>query len=1002
MKNRKWVKPVIFIVVFAAITAGIWLGVQSLLGGRGVAASKDDIIAVVKSVLPYLIVMAVAVLAIAAAFIVCAVKKPSAAAKLTIRTQTVAAGLLAIVVCVNLICVGPMSSLLNVSAGAKGAMSETTQERSRALAEQIAEEGIVLLKNKDGALPLGADVTKLNVFGWASTNPIYGGTGSGEFSSAADKVTLLQGLELAGYELNQDLINFYVKEESERPEVGMYIQDWTNPEAKIKDMDRAKLFDGAKEFSDTALLVISRSGGEGADLPGSITDENSIAEAAATGRGVRYTSQKDDVDPEKSYLELTSRETALLERLNEEFKNIIVIINSANTMELGWIEEYENIGGVIWCAGPGEFGFAALGRVLNGSVSPSGRTADTYLYDLTTAPTYRNFGNFEYDNVSELVNRPGSGDNYKATFVNYVEGIYVGYKFYETAAAEGLIDYEKTVQFPFGFGLSYASFQQELTELAEKDGAVTLKVKVTNVGSTAGKDVVEVYYTPPYTNGGIEKSSVNLIEFAKTETLEPGQSETVEVSFALEDMASYDDLNRGCYVLEAGDYEISIRSDSHTVLAAQTVHVDADVVYNDSGAGARPSDAIAAVNRFDFARGDVTYLSRADGFANYAQATAAPASMSMSGEAKAGFISNAVYDPAEHMDNSGTVPAAGASNGLTLEDMAGAEYSDKRWDALLDQLTAADMNALISVGGYMTSEIPSVGFQATVETDGPSGLHSNYTDLAGISFPAPVMLASTWNKELAREFGEVVGLEGQELGISGWYGPAMNIHRSAFSGRNFEYYSEDAVLSGVIAANAVAGARVHNMQTYVKHFALNDQEGNRTNMLLTWSNEQAIREIYLKPFEMALKEGGAKSVMSSYNYIGNIWAGACDALLNQVLRGEWGIDCTVVTDWYGGYGYMNADLSIRNGGDRMLTTTDTAKLLDSDSAEARTAMRRACHNILYSLANSNVFGSNLGMANWRIILIAADICAGVLLVILEAVYFLRLKKAKQNGPDPSK
>ena len=441
------------------------------------------------------------------------------------------------------------------------------------------------------------------------------------------------------------MIDFYVKEEAERPEVGMYIQDWTNPEAKIKDMDRAKLFDGAKEFSDTALLVVSRSGGEGADLPGSITDENSIAEAAATGRGVRYTSQKDDIDPEKSYLELTNRETALLERLNEEFKNIIVIINSANTMELGWIDEYENIGGVIWCAGPGEFGFAALGRVLNGSVNPSGRTADTYLYDLTAAPTYRNFGNFEYDNVSELVNRPGSADNYKATFVNYVEGIYVGYKFYETAAEEGPIDYEKTVQFPFGFGLSYTSFQQEITELAETDGTVTLKVKVTNTGSAAGKDVVEVYYTPPYTNGGIEKASVNLLAFAKTGTLEPNKSEVVELSFALEDMASYDDLNRGCYVLEAGDYEISIRSDSHTVLAAQTVHVDADVVYNDSEAGARSTDAVTAVNRFDFARGDVAYLSRADGFANYAQATAAPASMSMSGEAKAGFISNAVYTP---------------------------------------------------------------------------------------------------------------------------------------------------------------------------------------------------------------------------------------------------------------------------------------------------------------------------------------------------------------------
>lgn len=993
MKERKWLKPVLAIVILCAVAAGIYFAVSNLLGGRGVAASTEDILTVLRSVLPYLIVIGVAILAILAAFIVSSVVKMSGGKKKTIRTQTVVAAILAILISVNLICVGPMSALLNVSAGTAGELSEETAEQSYALAKEIAQEGIVLLKNDDGALPLDQSVTKLNVFGWSSTNPLYGGTGSGEFADTEHMVTLLQGLEKAGYELNQELVEFYQRYSEERPDIGMYIQDWTVPEPTIREYERKDLFEEAKAFSDTAVLVISRSGGEGADLPRSITDEDTVAQAAQTGSGVRYTSNKEDVDPSKHYLELTNREIDLVERLNEEFQNIIVIINAANPMELGWIETYENINGVVWCGGPGEFGFEALGEVLSGTVNPSGRLVDTYLYDLTQSPNYNNFGNFEYDNVAQLVNRAGSDDNYTATFVNYVEGIYVGYKFYETAAEEGLIDYENVVQFPFGFGLSYTTFTQEIAEVTQQDNEITVKVKVTNTGTVAGKDVVQVYYTPPYTNGGIEKASVNLVEFAKTGLLESGASETVEVSFLLEDMASYDVQGYGCYVLEAGNYDISIRSDSHTVLDSETVAVSADIIYDDSHDGARSSDAEAAVNRFDFAAGEVTYLSRADGFANYDEATAAPTDFSMSDEAMSGFLSNANYNPADDADGSESIPTTGASNGLTLADLAGAEYTDERWDLLLDQMTVAEMSTLISVGGYMTSAVPSIGLQATVETDGPSGLHSNYTDLAGTNFPAPVMIASTWNKELARERGELVGRQGQELGISGWYGPAMNIHRSAFSGRNFEYYSEDAVLSGLIAAQEVAGAREYNMQTYIKHFALNDQEGNRTRMLLTWSNEQAIREIYLKPFEMAFKDGGAKSVMTSYNYIGNEWAGACDALLNQVLRGEWGVNCVVITDWFGGYGYMNADLAIRNGNDRMLTTTDAAALQDTDSATARNAMRTACHNILYSIAHSNVvMQSGAGMALWMKTLVAVDVAGAIVIVLIEALYLRSMKK----------
>lgn len=1000
MNKKKWLKPVIVLAVLAVIAAGGYTAYQNLLGGRGVSASKEDILNVLGSMKGYLIVIAIVIIAVIAAFIVSARKYFAGIKRLVIRSQSLAAGLIVIVVCVNLICQGPMQALLTVSAGVKGEMSEETMASSGETALQIAREGIILLKNENNALPLSSDTRKLNVFGWSSTNPMYGGTGSGAFDSSENLVTLFQGLEMAGYELNQDLKVFYEKFEDTRPDIGMYIQDWTVPEPKMKDYDKKSIFEGAQEFSDTALIVITRSGGEGADLPMSITDEDTVKQAAATGSGARYTSYKDDVDPERSYLELTNREKEMVERVNESFENVIVIINAANTMELGWVNDYEHINGVIWCPGPGERGFQALGEVLSGTVNPSGKTVDTYLYDLFSSPAVNNIGNMEYDNLDDVVNS-GADENYKAHFVNYVENIYVGYKFYETAAEEGLINYDETVQYPFGYGLSYTNFEQTLIEVEEKDGTVTVKVDVKNTGSVAGKEVVEVYYDPPYTSGGIEKASVNLIQFAKTEILEPGDTQSVEVSFTLEDMASYDYQNNGSYVLEAGDYEISIRTDSHNIIDSKTVTVDKDIIYNEDHDGARSTDTVTAVNRFGFAQGDVTYLSRADGFANYEEAVAAPSSYSMSDEAKAGFITNAVYDTKDYESSEDTMPATGVSGSMTLEDLAGKEYDDPEWDNLLDQMTIDEMKSLISMGGYTTAAVNSIGLAATIETDGPTGLHSNFTELEGTNFPSIVMLASTWNKELAGQRGELIGLQGQELGITGWYGPAMNIHRTAFSGRNFEYYSEDAVLSGIMAASEVAGAKKYNMQTYVKHFALNDQECNRIGMLCTWSNEQAIREIYLKPFEMAFKIGGSEQAMSSYNYIGNQWAGACSALLKDVLRGEWGVQATVVTDWYGGYGYMNADLAIRGGGDRMLTTTDMAGLLDTSSATAVSRMREACHNILYSLTRSSLMeGTGQGITQWQQILNYVNIAAAAVVVLTElltvllAVRLMKKKKAQ--------
>ena len=471
-----------------------------------------------------------------------------------------------------------------------------------------------------------------------------------------------------------------------------------------------------------------------------------------------------------------------------------------------------------------------------------------------------------------------------ASFVNYVEGIYVGYKFYETAAEEGLINYDDVVQYPFGYGLSYTSFKQEMGPISESNGTIAFEVTVTNTGSVAGKDVVEVYVNPPYTDGGIEKASANLIAFDKTGMLEPGASETVAISFQLEDLASYDMSGKGRYLLEAGDYVISVNHDSHTVLDSETYTVSSAVDYS-SG---RSSDQTAAVNQFDFAEGDVTYLSRAGGFANYAAATAAPASYEMSDEATA-----ADEDP------NAQPLTTGAKNGLQLKDLRGLDYDDPKWDQLLDQMTLDDMNDLISLGGYQTNSVSSIGKVRTNDNDGPASINNNFTGVGSVGFPAGVMIAATWSKDLALSFGESIGKMADEMNTSGWYAPAMNIHRTAFAGRNFEHFAEDGLLSGAIAANAVAGAKNHGVYSYMKHFALNDQEGNRNSMLCTWSNEQAIREIYLKPFEMCVKDAGCEAAMSSFNYIGNRWAGGCAQLLNNVLRDEWGFDGFVVSDWGG-------------------------------------------------------------------------------------------------------
>ena len=870
-----------------------------------------------------------------------------------------------------------------------GKVSEENVAASTELCEDIAEEGIVLLDN-DGTLPLAKN-SKLNVFGWASTNPCYGGTGSGALSDAYPTVSLLDGLTNAGFELNTELSDFYTDYRADRPEVGMWAQDWTLPEPEAAQYSDG-LLANAKAFSDTAMVVITRVGGEGADLP---TDVSQVTYDA----GHSY----NDFEAGEHYLQLSKTEKDMVDLVCKNFDNVVVVYNGANAMELGWVKDYSQIKSVIWCAGTGQSGFNALGSILCGDVNPSGRSIDTFVYDLTKTPTWNNFGNFIYDNMDEFAATSFGAETIPA-FVNYVEGIYVGYKFYETAAVEGLIDYDKTVVYPFGHGLSYTTFEQTLNSVTESNGVVTVDVTVTNKGNTAGKDVVEVYYNPPYTNGGIEKASANLIDFAKTDILEPGASENVQITFNTEDMASYDAHGKGCYVLEAGDYVISINSDSHTVIDSKTINVGSEVVYDANNA--RSTDAVAATNEFADAEGNVTYLSRADGFANYAEATAAPASMSMPAEYKETFYNNSNWDPADFNNADDVAPTTGAKNGLQLVDMVGVDYDDAKWDTFLDQLTMSDMDSLIALGGYQSVAVPSIGKVQAIDCDGPASINNNFTQQGSIGFPSAVMIAATWNTDLGYSFGEAIGKMADDMDVSGWYAPAMNIHRSAFAGRNFEYYSEDGVLSGKIASNAVKGSQDQGVYAFMKHFALNDQETNRCGMLCTWASEQAIREIYLKPFETCVKEADCHAVMSSFNYIGNTYAGNNPNLLNNVLRGEWGFVGMVLTDYYGVYGYQDSDHLIRNGGDFCLVNydTETNHLTDTTSATAQLCARQACKNILYTVVNSRAYYAenlNPGMPNWEKVMIAIDVVGILALIALEVLVckkgYAKRKKEEVNG-----
>ena len=806
---------------------------------------------------------------------------------------------------------------------------QAVQVEGLAFAEEIAEEGIVLLRNENHVLPLEKG-SNINLFGWSSVQMIVGGSGGSGGSDNAS-VNIRASLENAGFRVNEDLWDMYLSYQEVRvrkaePDFVWYATSFVMPEPEITDTEfySEELLSGAKAFSDVAIFTVSRSSGEGVDVPA-------------------------------GYLTLTQTEQDALTYLRENYGTVILLLNSNSPVELGPVEEM-GIDAVIFMPGPGDVGAAALGRILCGEVNPSGRLVDTFAYDHKSAPSYY------YANrtgVMEYSDMPGY------YYVDYVEGIYVGYKYYETAAAENFIDFDSTVQYPFGHGLSYTSFSKEVTSVTGNlsSDEIIIEVTVTNTGNAAGKDVVQIYATAPYTKGGIEKAYVDLVGFGKTQMIEPGGSEVVAINVDPFEVASYDwndadqDGKTG-YILESGTYELKLMENSHDLIAVAATFELSNNIYFDND----PITGVKIANLFDDAAGlnetePVQYLSRADFAGTFPAAKDNNIGRAASIEDKA--VENLSYED----DPSAKSITAGVDHGLTMEDVKGLPYDDPTWNRLLEQMSLEEMETLITSGNYSTPEIPSVGQPATAESDGPQGINAWIIDVTGVSYPVEMYIGQTWNVEIAAEQGRLIGREARASGVTGMYAPAVNIHRTPYAGRNFEYYAEDGYLSGEMAASNIYAAREEGIIMFVKHFALNDQEtyrGEYFTGLFTWSNEQAMREIYLKPFELAVKKGHTTAVMSSFNRIGATWAGASHALLTDLLREEWGFQGMVITDMFVGSRnnewWMNGEQGIRAGQDLWLAMWFGPGDLEFDKTNPTTqnAMRTACKNILYTFAQSEV------------------------------------------------
>ena len=856
------------------------------------------------------------------------------------------------------------------------------------IVDEILGEGAVLLKN-NGALPLAAG-TEVSLLGRYAADPVYGGAGSGTVDPNAC-VNMHDGIAAAGLNINETAFGWINDNYSNYPKAQITMDSPSTASYYIGEIPFSA-YSGEAQASisgTTALVVIGRGGGEGGDL------SRNLIEDLNSGVSKNFTANDETANYEEGQheLELTVEEKSVLAAAKASCDKVVVIVNASTPMELGPLMSGEYEADAILCVGSlGATGATAVGKLLTGEYNPSGRTTDIWPADFTADPTFNNFGGKHYTDVSNYytTNYNSTASDGTAYFVEYKEGVYVGYRYYETAAAEAEagnysgFDYDSAVVFPFGYGLSYTTFTQTLDSVDATGDTVKVGVTVTNSGSVAGKDVVEVYYSAPYTKGGIEKPAVVLAGFAKTGQLDPGASETVKIEFPVRQMASWSS-EKGAYVLDGGDYVISLRTDSHTVVDQQTVSVTEKTYDTDDVTGTKLENQFSDMTDYMEKNCKGQLLSRSDFKGTFPK----PAEDKDSADCG---ITLAEFNWKDHEDSSATMPTTGASNGLSLIDLRGKDFDDEAWDTLLDQLSVDEMTTMLNDCAYNTGAVESISKPETAEPDGPAGFTSLTGPTGNCAYCSEFIMAQTWNTELMERMGEMVGQEALASGYNGWYAPAFNTHRSPFAGRNFEYYSEDPLLGGKIGAAVVSGAATNGCYAMIKHFALNDQESYRVQHVCTWATEQATREIYLRQFEIPVKEATCEikyisddkgtvstkqmnactGVMSSFNYVGTEWSGGRRSLCTNVLRDEWGFKGCVITD-FNLYGYMDKNAALYGGTDLELTySAMTPAFQGTNTATVVSQLRESMHRALYTVVNSNAMqgmapGSkvNYGIAPWQ-------------------------------------
>lgn len=865
---------------------------------------------------------------------------------------------------------------------------EELEENGRRVAEQLHAEGSVLLKN-NGVLPLSSGA-KVSTLSHSSVDVVTCGTGAADIDTS-NAPTLKEALESRGFSVNPTLWDFYktgagkdylrvpgkaANQENQSGRAGWHIN-----EVPV-DAYTADVTSSFEQYQDAAIVTISRISGEGADL---------AVENFVDGTNV---------------LSLTEEEKDMLKMAKEHFENVIVLINSTNALQCDFIDQEEyGIDAVLWIGYTGGWGLNGVADILAGNANPSGRLVDTYCYDNTTAPAMVGIYGADYTNYDpedestwySVYNGQLDGNHH---YITYQEGIYVGYRYYETryedmvmgTANVGDYDYSSTVAYPFGYGLSYTEFAYSdfSAEYDKETDSFDVSVTVTNTGDVAGKEVVQVYFQSPYTEydkeNGIEKASVELCGFDKTQILEPGASETVTINVPRKELACYDAKGAKTYILDAGDYYLTAAFNAHdavnNVLAAkgygeadgmtaagnkemtflyQNEKLDTETYSVSSATGNEITNQFDSADLSQYGY-DITYLSRNDWTGTWPKVMELEATDQMIAD---GLY---IYQTYQGIEGSETeMPTMGADNGLTLSMMIGKDYDDPMWEELLDQVTFEEMATLIGQGYHNTAVVPSVSKPATLDDNGPQGYTQNLTGVSEChtAYSDENIMAATFNVELMEEVGRALGNDVLDLGASGLYGPAMNIHRNAYAGRNFEYYSEDGFLSGAIAAAEVKGIQSKGVYVYIKHFVLNDSETG-CRCISTWANEQSIRELYLKPFQMAIVDGGAMNVMNSFARMGVVWSGAHEGLMTNVLRGEWGMKGFGLTDFSGNaqfesYGIIMKTYDVAWGllagtdswdSSSIRWTDDLNKLYKNDPDIAQ-AMRQATHRILYTVANSN-------------------------------------------------